>query len=82
MSHDFEVSLSRDEYNQLLLLMGYAIGAAHTQGDMGLHADFIHLANRLNRNNPYWVPYRLPDELNSESEEGEPTGAEGTRETE
>jgi hypothetical protein len=54
------VQLSEDEYEGLLLMMGYAAGAAEREGDKRLSRCFLRLANAVNRDNPSWTPYEVP----------------------
>jgi hypothetical protein len=53
------ITLDREEYDRLLLMMGFAVGAAFKQ-DEHLAYRFLDLANRVNRNNPHWRPYEIP----------------------
>jgi hypothetical protein len=54
------LDLTRDEFDTLLLCMGYAAGAARQQEDTTLAASFLRLANAVNRGNPQWTPYAIP----------------------
>jgi hypothetical protein len=54
------VTLSQHEFNGLLIVMGYAAGAAFRE-DKRLAWSFLELANRVNRDNPHWTPYEIPE---------------------
>jgi hypothetical protein len=62
------IALTTDEYDRLLILMGFAIGAAYDK-DRGMAYRFLDLANRVNRGKPRWRPYEIPDEFKSETEQ-------------
>ena len=55
-----EVELSEREYTNLLLLLGFAVGAAEREGMREFYRQFTHLANRLLENNPEFMPIELP----------------------
>ena len=54
------IELTDDEYMQLLIMMGYATGAAMKQ-DRKLADNFLRLANAVNKNNPRWTRYEVPE---------------------
>jgi hypothetical protein len=56
------ITLSEDEYVSLLLAIGYATGAASLRGDGGYVGRLFRLANAVNRDNPAWTPYQVPEE--------------------
>jgi hypothetical protein len=56
------IHLSPAEFEGLLLLMGYAVGAANREGDQRLFRFFLRLTNAVNRGNPGWIPYEVPAE--------------------
>jgi len=58
-------TLTRDEFEVLLLMMGYATGAAFKENPRLAHS-FLELANRVNKDSPNWKPYQIPDEFKSE----------------
>ena len=58
------IDLTDDEFNKLLLLFGYATGAAMVRDQKSLAYGFLALANRINQNNPNWIPYEIPKENN------------------
>lgn len=52
------LAMSRDDYNHLLIALGFATGCAtlpETQNSL------VRLTNRLNAGNPHFTPYRVPD---------------------
>ncbi|HEX5426624.1 MAG TPA: hypothetical protein VFW94_24075 [Candidatus Acidoferrales bacterium] len=55
-----EIKLSTEEYETLLLMMGYATAAAF-ESDKKLAYSFLKVANAVNRNNPSWTPYEIPE---------------------
>lgn len=55
-----DVELAPAEHVALLLLCGYACGAADNMGDRSLFASFLHITNRLNESNPNFKPYEIP----------------------
>jgi hypothetical protein len=60
-----QIDLTDDEFTRLLILMGYATGAASASLDPSaplLIPHFLRLANAVNRNNPRWTPYVIPEE--------------------
>jgi hypothetical protein len=54
------IELDDDEFSQLILMSGYAWGAAMKADDSELARLFLILANRINKNNPKWTPYEIP----------------------
>lgn len=58
MDEDVTIKLTRAEFNTLLLLLGYATGAAMNRGDEEWARRFFLLADAVNRDNPAWTPYR------------------------
>jgi hypothetical protein len=61
LNDEVVITLTGDEYQRLLLLTGYATGAA-MKDDPKLAYSFLDLANRINRDNPRWTPYAIPEE--------------------
>lgn len=57
-----KINLTDDEFDQLLVVCGYAAGAAMNDRDDRLAYSFIQLANRINEGNPKYTPYELPEE--------------------
>lgn len=54
--------ITQDEFHRLLLVAGYAAGAASAKQDDQMFAMSIRLTNRLNTGNPNFVPYEVPEE--------------------
>lgn len=54
--------LTRDEYETLLLMLGFATGAAVKENNNKLAVSFLRLANKINENNPRWIRYEIPQE--------------------
>jgi hypothetical protein len=52
------IELSNDEFDRLLIALGYATGAAY-QRDSDLADSFLRLANLINKDNPRWTPYKV-----------------------
>jgi hypothetical protein len=50
------------EYEELLMLVGYAVEAAQHIGDRKLYRQWTDFANRLNATRPKFKPYQLPEE--------------------
>jgi hypothetical protein len=53
------LTLSEEDYDLLLLLCGYATGAAMKEGNRALAKLFLDFANRMFAGNPHSVPYNL-----------------------
>lgn len=56
------IRISTDDYDRLLILMGFAVGAAYEQ-DRGMAYRFLDLVNRVNKGNPKFIPYEIPQHL-------------------
>jgi len=56
------IRLSRSEYEVLLLALGFATGAAVRDHDTQLAHSFVRLANAVNKDQPGWVPYKMPED--------------------
>lgn len=54
--------LSVDDYDRLLIMMGFATGAAFKK-DVHMAYQFVDLVNRINRGNPKFRPYAIPKEF-------------------
>jgi hypothetical protein len=61
-----QIELTRDEYECLLILMGYATAAALHHGDPKLVRSFQRVANAVSRNNPDWKPLQIESEPDGE----------------
>jgi hypothetical protein len=58
MLHKFE--LNDEDHDLLLLMMGYATGAAAKMRQDGLANRFLGLANTIEKDNPNYRPYEIP----------------------
>jgi hypothetical protein len=59
---DVQLTMSKDDWQRLLLVLGYAAGAAHKVGAWDAARPMIALTNRLNEGNPEFRPYDLGPE--------------------
>lgn len=57
------IRLSVDDWNGLLNMMGVAVGASIRQDDRDTAYRFIALINRMNKGNPNFRPYEIPEEF-------------------
>ena len=60
------LEMTRDDFDTLILALGYAAGAAHANPDLTLFWRWIAFANRLNATNPNFTPYEIPPEFAGE----------------
>ncbi len=51
------ITLTHNDYNHLLLCLGFASGAAMQKGEYQMADRFLRLANTVNLGNPDWTPY-------------------------
>lgn len=51
------IDISKDEYLELLLMLGYAIGAASRP----FQKSWLRLVNSINEGNPQFTPYEIPE---------------------
>jgi hypothetical protein len=58
---DVTLVMPVDEFELLLMALGYAAGAAHRDHDQHLFWRWIKLANSINRGNPQYRPYEIDD---------------------
>lgn len=58
--NEYSFTLSRDDYEILLIMLGFATGAAAKEGDRKLVQSFVRLTNEINKNNPHWTNYEVP----------------------
>lgn len=56
------ITMTRDDYDALLLQLGYAAGCAGRNDDPVFHRNNILLLNRLNAGNPNYTMYRVEPE--------------------
>jgi hypothetical protein len=52
-----KIEFSQEDFDLLLLTIGYATGAAMVRGELEQADRFVYLANQVNKNNPNWKPY-------------------------
>jgi hypothetical protein len=57
------LDMTRDDYDKLMLMLGYATGAANMAGELTLFWSWLRLANELNNGNPNFRPYEIPEEF-------------------
>jgi hypothetical protein len=55
------LTLSWEDYQNLLITIGYAAGSMNTNGDQRWYRECYLLLNRLNSGNPSYTPYQLPE---------------------
>jgi hypothetical protein len=56
------LEMDREDYNMLLLMLGYATGAASKEHNQAKFWRLIDFVNRLNADNPNFRPYEIPEE--------------------
>jgi hypothetical protein len=56
------ITMTRDDYDSLLLALGRAAGCMSRDGDRAGVYRAVALLNRLNAGNPYYRPYVVPAE--------------------
>ena len=61
------ITLTDDEFAQLLFLLGFATGQAFNDNEPRLAYKFIDLTNKINRGNPNFRPYEIPPEYRPEA---------------
>jgi hypothetical protein len=61
-TNTFTITLTGDEFSQLLILLGYAVGAAFQNGNRQMAHSFLRLTNRINRDNRNYKPYGVPED--------------------
>lgn len=62
MDVEIHIELTRDEFELLLIALGYATSRAIQEHDHGQMVRFLRLANSVNKNNPSWKAYEIPEE--------------------
>jgi hypothetical protein len=60
MPVDSAITLTSDEVDMLNIALGFAIGAAFRDGNRHLAYGFVALANNINKDDPDYVPYKIP----------------------
>jgi hypothetical protein len=56
------LTLTREEFEAWLMLMGLAAGTATSESMSALSYTALRLANKMNEGNPNWRPYWVPEE--------------------
>lgn len=64
------LEMTADDYNALLIMLGYAAGSAEKDGEHGRRREMQRFFNEMNRTNPNFTPYEVPPK--------EPTGGGST----
>lgn len=59
------IRLTSDDFDGLLLAIGYAAGAAMRDGNRAMFLGLLRLANAINEGNPRWTRYNVEAELAS-----------------
>jgi len=57
------LEMTKAQYDQLLMMLGFAAGAAHKDVNETLFYHFIAFTNKLNATNPHFNQYALPEEF-------------------
>jgi hypothetical protein len=60
------LDMSQSEFNELVLILGYAAGAANQEGDRRMFYRLIAFANAVNEQNPNWRRYEIPEEMRAQ----------------
>lgn len=55
------IELTQDEFDSLLITLGVAVGTFMKQNDWAQVLRLMRLVNAVNRNNPNWTPYEVPE---------------------
>jgi hypothetical protein len=56
------IRISVNDYDRLLLMAGFAIGGAFRMEDTQFAYRFVDLVNRINKGNPLFRPYEIPEQ--------------------
>jgi hypothetical protein len=67
-------TLKDDDKVLFLMMQGFATGAAIRNGDRDLALKFLALTNKLNSDNPNFIPYRTVDDITELYPEAGSTG--------
>lgn len=57
------LEMTRDDYDRLTLMLGFAVGAVMRTGDMRMFYTWLRFTNELNNGNPNFTPYKIPPEF-------------------
>lgn len=58
-----QLDMPRDDWETLLIMLGYALGAAGHSKDKEQFWRWVAFVNRLNATNPRFTPYEIPEEF-------------------
>ncbi len=61
--NEVTLAMTVEDFQQLLLMLGFAMSGARAQGDLSLHYNWVQAINRLNEGNPSYTPYEVPEEF-------------------
>lgn len=61
MGDKVTLEMTLGDYTQLLMMLGFALGARDAQEDRGGFYRWLAFVNDLNTGNPNFVPYKIPD---------------------
>jgi hypothetical protein len=56
------IELTQEEFNSVLMALGYATGAATDRGDHGMAIMFLQAVNAVGKHSPHFEPYAIGDE--------------------
>jgi hypothetical protein len=63
------LEMTVDQWENLLLLTGIALGAIQRSGNPKLFYTWLKFINALNRTNPAFTPYEIPPEYSGSSKQ-------------
>jgi hypothetical protein len=55
------LTMSREDWGMLLIILGYAAGCAAAEGHSDGFLDMVGVTNRLNEGNPNYRPYQVAE---------------------
>ncbi len=61
---DITLEMTVGDYEQLLMILGYAIGACSERSEQEFYL-WLKFVNELNTGNPHYTPYEIPDDTAS-----------------
>jgi len=73
------LEMTRNEFEEFLLVLGFAAGAALREPDQAIFWRWINFANEVNRTNPRFTPYEIPAKYqqNRQAQTSQPPAADG-----
>ena len=69
---DIQIRLTKEDFDCLLLSLGYAFGSLHKIGDLAMTKNVLRVVNRINQGNPDFTEYETTDRLPSKRSEKKP----------